>query len=254
MGDQSQHAAQSNSWSTPPGGVDAEIVNVGGGTDAELDRAGVQAGKHRVHRRAREAGAWRVAAKPGRCSARGRAGAVGVLLGQTLPAYNQQERIARAINFSGIAYDIHRTNLRDLRFARGARYARRGVRQGAGPGPRRHQTVFENPPRAKDRGRDPWVAGARSSDSSIRPTCRSPGANDNATGVGLLAEMARTAAAMLKAGQINPARTITMLWGVEIQQTRELHRRRFGAAQGHQVGNVARHGGREHRAAPAAPS
>ena len=32
----------SNSWSTPPGGIDAEIVNVGGGTDAELERADVQ--------------------------------------------------------------------------------------------------------------------------------------------------------------------------------------------------------------------
>jgi hypothetical protein len=48
-----------------------------------------------------------------------------------------------------------------------------------------------------------------------------PGANDNASGAGLLAEMARTAAVMLKAGQINPGRTITMLWGVEIEQTKE---------------------------------
>ncbi|MBL0170269.1 MAG: hypothetical protein IPP90_05965 [Gemmatimonadaceae bacterium] len=40
-----------------------------------------------------------------------------------------------------------------------------------------------------------------------------PGANDNASGVGLLAEMARTAAVMFKRGQVNPARTSTFLWG-----------------------------------------
>ena len=46
-----------------------------------------------------------------------------------------------------------------------------------------------------------------------------PGANDNATGVGTLAEMARVAAQMVKAGTADPQRTVTFLWGDEIRST-----------------------------------
>ena len=47
-----------------------------------------------------------------------------------------------------------------------------------------------------------------------------PGANDNASGVGAQAEMARVAATLLKEGRIAPDRTLTFLWGVEIRSTR----------------------------------
>ncbi|MDB4912633.1 MAG: family peptidase, partial [Gemmatimonadetes bacterium] len=47
-----------------------------------------------------------------------------------------------------------------------------------------------------------------------------PGANDNATGVGALAELARVLAVMSKNGSVQPKRTITMLFGTEISQTR----------------------------------
>ena len=47
-----------------------------------------------------------------------------------------------------------------------------------------------------------------------------PGANDNATGVGTLLEMAETSARLLKQNKINPSRTITFLWGDEIVSTR----------------------------------
>lgn len=46
-----------------------------------------------------------------------------------------------------------------------------------------------------------------------------PGANDNASGVGALAEVASTSARLLKAGKINPERTITYLFGDEIIST-----------------------------------
>jgi aminopeptidase YwaD len=45
-----------------------------------------------------------------------------------------------------------------------------------------------------------------------------PGANDNATGVGTLAEMARTTATH-PAKKFEPKRTITFLWGDEIVST-----------------------------------
>ena len=46
-----------------------------------------------------------------------------------------------------------------------------------------------------------------------------PGANDNATGVGTLAEMARLTANLLKSGKFKPQRTLTFLWGDEIVST-----------------------------------
>lgn len=47
-----------------------------------------------------------------------------------------------------------------------------------------------------------------------------PGANDNASGVGVLAEVAATSARLLKDGKIDPERTITYLFGDEITSTR----------------------------------
>lgn len=47
-----------------------------------------------------------------------------------------------------------------------------------------------------------------------------PGANDNASGVGAQAEMARVAAKLFNDKKINPDRTITFLWGDEISSTR----------------------------------
>lgn len=46
-----------------------------------------------------------------------------------------------------------------------------------------------------------------------------PGANDNASGVGVLAEVASSSARLLKAGKIDPERTITYLFGDEIVST-----------------------------------
>ncbi len=47
-----------------------------------------------------------------------------------------------------------------------------------------------------------------------------PGANDNASGVGTLAEMASVAARLFKEKSVIPARTISFLWGDEISSTR----------------------------------
>lgn len=63
---------------------------------------------------------------------------------------------------------------------------------------------------------------------SINPTERfvfsahvqEPGANDNASGVGTLAEMARLTAELYQAKKINPKRSLTFLWGDEIVSTR----------------------------------
>lgn len=48
-----------------------------------------------------------------------------------------------------------------------------------------------------------------------------PGANDNASGVGVLGEMACAAAQLLQTKTIDPARTLTFIWGNEIASTRQ---------------------------------
>src|SRR5207237_2851568 len=47
-----------------------------------------------------------------------------------------------------------------------------------------------------------------------------PGTNDNASGVGALAELARVLGVFSKNGTVRPKRTITMLFGNEVAQTR----------------------------------
>jgi hypothetical protein len=47
-----------------------------------------------------------------------------------------------------------------------------------------------------------------------------PGANDNASGVGVALEMAKVSANLFKEGRFNPKRTLTFLWGDEIISTR----------------------------------
>ena len=47
-----------------------------------------------------------------------------------------------------------------------------------------------------------------------------PGANDNASGVGTLAEMARLTAQLVKNDKLKPQRSLTFLWGDEITSTR----------------------------------
>ncbi len=47
-----------------------------------------------------------------------------------------------------------------------------------------------------------------------------PGANDNASGVGTLAEMARLTAELYRTKKIKPQRTLTFLWGDEIVSTK----------------------------------
>ena len=208
-----------NSWSTPAGGVDAELVNVGAGTDAELDKAELR-GKIAYFSLPGVGRGGRGGASAGPVTRAAARGAVGVLLSQTLPSYNQQEKNRRAIGFSNVPYDTA-ARIFALYVSLSARDT---LNAALAQGPvRAHvvtETVFENRPERK------VVAEVH---GSVAPEERfvfsahvqEPGANDNATGVGLLVEMARTMAVMLKAGQINPGRTITMLWGVETQQTSE---------------------------------
>lgn len=197
-----------NSFPTPAEGVNAEVVRVTSLAPVTLDSANV-------------AGRIVMADAPvGRLFTEAvvRRGAVGVLA-YSMPAYTQPDKNTHSIQFGSVPYDSERTGWGIvLSFD-----ARRQLLEVLQDGPVRVfvkvRTQFTAP--ATELA---IVAEAR---GSARPEERfvysahvqEPGANDNASGVGTLTEMARTLADLVKAGRADPKRTITMLWGQEIRVT-----------------------------------
>lgn len=196
-----------NSVSTAPDGITASVVDVGAGTDAAFAAADVRG---KIVLTAGNARSVFVKAM--------QRGAAGVLAAQTLPVYNQQEKNVTSIQFSGIARDTLTPGW--LLFV--SRASRDALTSAMQRGPVRVRvtvrTVFERRPErtliAEIRG-----ASAPAERFVYSAHVQEPGANDNASGVGTLAEMARVAATMVKAGTANPQRTVTFLWGDEIRST-----------------------------------
>jgi aminopeptidase YwaD len=193
------------SWSTPDSGVVAEVVDIGRGTD--YDRASV-AGKIVL-----------VNGSAGRTyvEAVQRYNAVGVLA-YDLPALNRPDvnrnivrfssipdtgRKAWAMNISRNAYDSLRAQLR-----RGPFRVRAVARSRSFPSVER--TVIAEV-RGTSLPNERFVFSAHAQE---------PGANDNASGVGAQTEMARVLAVLSRNNAVRPKRTITMIFGNEIAQTR----------------------------------
>ena len=197
-----------NSFSTPDTGVLAPLVDVGKGTPADYDRASVS-GKIVL-----------VEASIGRAfpEAVQRRGAIGVLA-YNMPAYTQPERNRTSIQFGSIAYDsvkrawgiaLSRDALDRLRasLAKGQSQARVRV-----------ATKMFN---ADERTLIAEVHGSQAPTERfvLSAHVQEPGANDNASGVGDLSEMARVLGVLVRDRGFRPKRTITMLFGLEIAQTR----------------------------------
>ena len=197
-----------NSFSTPDSGVVAPVVDVGKGTAADYDRASV-AGKIVL-----------VEANVGRAftDAVQRRGAIGVLA-YNMPAYTQPERNRTSIQFGSIAYDsvkrawgiaLSRDALDRLRasLAKGQSQARVRVAS----------KMFA----ADERTLIAEVHGSQAPTERfvLSAHVQEPGANDNASGVGDLSEMARVFGVLVRDRGFRPKRTITMLFGLEIAQTR----------------------------------
>ena len=203
-----------NSFSTPAGGVAAELVDAGRGTEAELDAANVR-GKIvladlSVGRLFTEAVVRR--------------GAIGVL-GYSLPAYLQPEKNRTSIQFGGVSRDttarawgiaLSFAARERLRAALASANARGGASTRV-----RVATEVQWTPNAVERAVIAEVKGSRRAHERFvfSAHVQEPGANDNASGVGAQVEMARVAAALLREGRVDPARTITFLWGLEIRST-----------------------------------
>ena len=196
-----------NSWSTPDSGVTARVIDVGAGTDADLAKqdltgaiALVDGNFRSVYPKALQRGA------------------IGILATQKLPAYNQQNKNTTAIQFTSITRDT--VNRGFAIFVSSA--SRDSLKAALSAGPVQVHVIVKT--RFESRPERTIIAEVR---GAQRPSERfvysahvqEPGANDNASGVGLLAEMARTAAVLVKRGQANPARTLTFLWGDEIRST-----------------------------------
>jgi len=193
-------AIQSNS--TPPGGIEAEVVYVGRGSRAEVKAARVR-GKVVFA----DAHPWelsRIAAAEG---------AAGVLA-YWVPAFNRPDVNQDAIVHEAIAYDSHQRAWAILLSTR----ARNHLKSRLEKGPTQVQVVVSTA--AYDSPSLTLVAEARGARVAeerfvFSAHLQEPGANDNASGVATLAEIADVVAQLVKAGEFDPQRTMTFVWGDE---------------------------------------
>lgn len=197
-----------NSASTPAGGVTAELVYAGKGSAKELEGKNVK-GKI-VMAESGIGGVYNNAVKNG---------AIGALA-YSMPAYNQPAKYTNSIQFQGIGY----TDSINQKWGILLSYAaKEKLKAALAKGPVSVKVVVKTRIYASEELT--LVANVR---GNTRPGERfvfsahvqEPGANDNASGVGALAEMARTTAALVQKRKIRPQRSLTFLWGDEIVSTR----------------------------------
>jgi hypothetical protein len=196
-----------NSYSTPDSGVVAPLVDVGAGTAADYARQSVS-GKVVLA----DGGVGAVYNE-----AVGKRGALGVLA-YRMPAYTQPDVHRTSIQFGSISYDtVHRSwgialsrDAVDRLRAAAAKGAMVRVHTSTKSYPSDEMTI---------------VAEVHGSEAPMERFVMSahvqePGTNDNASGVGDLSEIARVLGGLTRTNALRPKRTITMLFGLEIAQTR----------------------------------
>jgi aminopeptidase YwaD len=195
------------SASTPTEGITAELIDLGKGRREDFegkDLAGkivmADAGAFQLYKQA--------IAK----------GAVGVLA-YALPKYTQPEKNVNSIQFQSISYADSLTQKWAIMLSY---QAKERLRAALAKGPVNVNVKIETKIyRAKELT---IVANARGGEKPderfvYSAHVQEPGANDNATGVATLAEMARTTAKLIQQKKFTPQRTITFLWGDEIVST-----------------------------------
>ena len=197
-----------NSWATSRDGVEAGLVDAGTGTAAALDSVSVRGkvvlARMNVGRLFSEAVTKR--------------GALGVIA-YALPAYLKPETNQTSIQFGGVSRD---SNAKSWGIVLSyAAHQRLQAALARGPVRVRVSTAVTWTSPAVEQAVVAEVRGSKlpAERFVFSAHVQEPGANDNASGVGAQVEMARVAAELLKAKAIDPARTITMLWGLEIRST-----------------------------------
>ncbi|RYG22151.1 MAG: M28 family peptidase [Chitinophagaceae bacterium] len=193
-----------NCPSTPVGGVTAEVVFVGKGTAADFEGKDLK-GKIVFG----DVGTGRLV------SAAVKAGAIGAM-GYSMPKYTQPEVHQTSIQFSSMQANA---GIWSLLLSYGVKEK---LKTACLKG--KVELKVEIATKMYEAEELTIVANVR---GSVKPNERfvysahvqEPGANDNATGVGTLAEMARLTASLVKSGKLKPQRTLTFLWGDEIVST-----------------------------------
>ena len=213
-----------NSFSTPPEGVVARLVDVGAGRDADYlgkDLKGAVALGD-----AETAALWRKAVVEG--------GAIGVV-STALPSYLDADppgatvRTPRdqwdILQWSSIPYDESRKGFGFKATPRAAARLRRALTSnGGGAAPSVRVTVASTFSTAPVRSLIAEIPGRIAPDERIviAAHVQEPGANDNASGVATGAEMAVALAKSIREGRVPPpSRTLTFLFITEIAGSRQ---------------------------------
>ncbi|WP_410219896.1 M28 family peptidase [Pedobacter sp.] len=194
-----------NCPSTPEGGVTAEVVFVGKGTPDDLKDKDL---KGKI--------VFGDVSAPRLANMAAKAGALGVM-GYSMPAYTQPEKHQTSIQFGSIAPNSPIWAL----------LLSYGVKEKLKAACLKGTVSLKVDIKTKIYQADELTIVANAK-GSVLPQERfvfsahvqEPGANDNASGVGTLAEMARLTANLIKTGKFKPQRTLTFLWGDEIVSTR----------------------------------
>jgi aminopeptidase YwaD len=195
------------SASTPAEGVTAELVYIGKGSAKELEGKEVK-GKI-VMAESGIGGVYNNAIKNG---------AIGAIA-YSMPKYNQPTKYTSSIQFQGITYTDSVSQKWGLLLSYAAKEKLKAALE---KGPVSLKVMVNTKIYASEELT--LVANVR---GKTKPDERfvfsahvqEPGANDNASGVGTLAEMARTTAELVQRKKVTPQRTITFLWGDEIVST-----------------------------------
>jgi aminopeptidase YwaD len=197
-----------NSFSTPAEGVEAEVVDVGAGRPGDFSgkdvRGKIVFGENRVASLFTEAVVKR--------------GALGVIA-YSIPSFNRPERNRDLISYSSIPQNAA-ANSWGLQLTTNAHdRLRRALREGP---VRVHVEVSTRVFESEELTLIAEVRGATHPEERFvfSAHVQEAGANDNATGVATLSEIARVFAAGIQTGDFAPGRTITMIWGDEISSTR----------------------------------
>jgi aminopeptidase YwaD len=196
------------SASTPAGGVTAELMYVNKGSAKELEGKDLT-GKI-VMAEGGIGGVYGSAIKGGALGA----------MAYSMPSYTQPTKYTHSIQFQGIGYtdSLHQKWGILLSYA-----AKERLKAALARGPVRVKVIVNTKiytseeltlvanVRGKTKPDERFVFSAH---------VQEPGANDNASGVGTLAEMARTTALLVQKKKVVPLRSLTFLWGDEIVSTR----------------------------------
>jgi len=194
-----------NCQSTPAEGVTAEVVYIAKVVQAEIDKMDLK-GKI-LFSETNPARLLAMAAK---------AGAVGVL-GYSMPAYTKPEIHQTSIQFGRMAAN---SDVWTLLLSYGAKEK---LKAACLKGSTKLKVNIESKIyQAEELTIVANLKGSEKPDERFvfSAHVQEPGANDNASGVGTLAEMARLTAELYKAKKISPKRSLTFLWGDEIVSTK----------------------------------